>query len=163
MSVVGIDPGLNGALAVLGAAVTVWDAPRLDVGKGMLDAALIVTWLRQQQPDLVVVEKQQAMPRFRRNLETGKSEKIDQGVVSSFTTGYGFGLYVGILEGLGLRYAVVAPQAWQKELYAGMPGVGKERSLLAASRLWPHIKIPKSKHGRADSLLIAEFGRRRFS
>lgn len=163
MRIVGIDPGLNGALAIFGAAVTVIDAPRLDVGRGMLDVAAIVTWLRQQQSDLVVVEKQQAMPRFRRNAETGKTEKIDQGVVSTFTTGYGFGLYVGVLEGIGLRYAVVTPQAWQKELYAGMPGVGKERSLLAASRLWPEIKIPKSRHGRADALLIAEYGRRKLT
>lgn len=163
MRIIGIDPGLNGALAIFGFAVTVIDAPRLDVGKGMLDVAAIAAWLRQQQPDLVVVEKQQAMALWDKPPCPTCGRRPSQGVSSTFTTGYGFGLYVGALEGIGVRYAVVTPQAWQKELYAGMPGVGKERSLLAASRLWPGIKIPKSRHGRADALLIAEFGRRKLA
>lgn len=74
--------------------------------------------------------------------------------------GYGFGLWVGILTAMEIPLTIVWPQTWQKEMYAGAVGEGKERSLLIASRLWPDLVIPKTRHDRADALLIAEWGRR---
>lgn len=153
MRIVGIDPGLSGAIASLSSSgdelglVSVHDAPRLDAGRGTLSSSEIIGILEIASPGLVVIERQQAMPK--------------QGVSSTFKTGYGFGLYMGILAALRLRHVVVAARVWQVEMYQGAVGEGKDRSLYVCGQLWPGYTIPKSKHGRADALLIAEYGRRK--
>lgn len=100
----------------------------------------------------VAIEKQQAFP--------------GQGVVSTFKTGYGYGLWLGILAGLQLDYIVVPPKKWQAEMIPGKEGSTKERSIAMAFILFPEVsllptersKIPHD--GMADSLCLAEYARR---
>ncbi len=79
----------------------------------------------------------------------------------------GYGLWIGICAGLGLRYELVTPQRWQKEMLAGMQG-GKDASCIRAQELFPEADLkkgPRSKKlhdGRSDALLIAEYGRRTY-
>jgi len=86
-------------------------------------------------------------------------------VASSFNFGMGYGMWIGIVVGLGLPYELVTPQRWQKEMLAGMQG-GKDASCIRAQELFPEADLrlgPRSKKlhdGRADALLLAEFGRR---
>lgn len=151
--IIGIDPGLDGALAVLnpsGQVIDVIDTPTVTIKGSRRDYYIpgIFDLLRVHMIDAMVwVERQQAFPQ--------------QGVASTFRTGMGYGIWLGLLAGMGIRHEVVSPQVWQREMYAGVEGDGKDRSLLAAARLWPHVTIPRSRHGRADALLIAEWGRRR--
>lgn len=168
MKIVGIDPGLSGAIALLGYQsnrVIVWDTPTLAVrmGKGQrtYDAQSMVELLHKIKPDYAVLERQQAMVGFRKNPATGAMEKVPQGVSSTFKTGYGYGLWLGILIGLGIPHLVVSPQMWQKEMYQGAVGEGKARSMYVAGQLFPGVHILKSKHGRADAILLAEYGRRK--
>lgn len=166
MKIVGIDPGLSGAIALLGkgSRTHIWDTPTLavKVGKGqrIYDAQSMVELLRQIKPDFVVLERQQAMVGFRKNPQTGLAEKVTQGASSTFKTGYGYGLWLGILIGMGIPHLVVSPQTWQKEMYQGAVGEGKARSMYVAGQLFPGIHILKSKYGWADALLLAEYGRR---
>jgi hypothetical protein len=161
VKVVGIDPGLTGGIAVLyGEKVLVMDAPRLDAGRGALDAAVIVRILKTVKPDLVVIERQQAMPLLGKQPCPACKRMPSQGIASTFTTGYGFGLYNGILAALGLKHVIVSARVWQTLMYQGAVGQGKERSLYVSSQLFPGIVLKKSQHGRADALLIAEYGRR---
>lgn len=153
MIIAGVDPGLTGAVALMdgltGGLTRVIDAPRLKKGKGLgeLDAGALAGIFREWRPYLVVLERQQAMP--------------GQGVSSSFKNGMGYGTYRGILVGLDLKLAVVSAQVWQKEMFQGAAGEGKERSIYVAKDLFPHVTWLKSKHGRSDAALIAEYGRRR--
>jgi hypothetical protein len=168
MNIVGIDPGLTGALAFFVnygfdmKMLYVKDAPRLDLGRGQLDAHGIAGMLKEFgcKDLLVVIERQQAMPFLAVDKKTGLAKK--QGAVSAFKTGYGYGIYMGILAALGISHAVVGAQTWQKEMYQGAVGAGKERSLYVVKQLFPDLIIPKGKHGRADAVLIAEYGRREF-
>lgn len=147
--VCGIDPGLTGAVAFISeAGIGVIDTQRLKAGTGLgsLDEHWMKDTLVQYGPDIVVIERQQPFP--------------EQGVGSTFKTGYGFGLWLGICIGLGLKVQVVHPQVWQREMLLGAVGEGKERNVLVARRLFPQVDIPKSRHGRADALLLAEWGRR---
>jgi hypothetical protein len=155
--VIGIDPGLSGAVAALagsGRVVAVDDTPTFWARSGgsrrrAYDVAAMRGLLARHVVDgaLVhaVIEHQQAMPR--------------QGVTSMFSTGFGYGLWVGLLAGLGVPHTVVAPRKWQIVMLAGH-GDPKARALLAASRLFPELAIPRRCHGRADALLLAEYGRR---
>lgn len=155
--IIGIDPGVGGAVAAMyghGALIRVDDTPALwaTVGRSkrrVYDITAMCTLISRHAGDGVLInvflEQQQAMPK--------------QGVTSMFSTGYGYGLWAGILAGLGVPHTVVAPRRWQTVMLAG-PGSPKVRSLVTAARLFPRCVIPKSRHGRADALLIAEYGRR---
>lgn len=157
MIFVGIDPGLDGAVARLGYIVQpvpdynkVWDAPAARDGKHRVllpvEMRKILIEAASGQECIVFIEKVHSMPR--------------QGVASSFNFGEGYGIWQGLIVGLGLRFEKVTPQRWQKEMLAGMQG-GKEASIIRAQELFPDAELDKKKHhGRADALLIAEYGRR---
>lgn len=164
---IGIDPGLDGAVVgfSLGTpelAPVVQDTPTLRVGKGgkrTYNTRQMVLILGAMAGDryggiqaTAFIEKQQARPK--------------QGVSSTFSTGYGYGLWVGIASALEVPYVIVSPLEWQRELYKGVPAEGKDRSILVCERLFPGISLTKPRghkatlHGRSDAALIAEYGRR---
>lgn len=153
--IVGIDPGLTGAVAILnaeGEVDSIIDTPSFaltgkrrehDAG-GMWSIAGKSGWLFKHPH--VFIEQQQMRP--------------DVAVQSTAKVWYGYGLWVMALVAGNHRYTAVRAQTWQKEMYQGAVGEGKERSLMIAARLWPNLTIPKTRHDRADALLIAEYGRR---
>jgi crossover junction endodeoxyribonuclease RuvC len=155
--VIGIDPGVGGAVAAMyghGTIIRVDDTPVFWAKarrskRRVYDVAAMRTLISRHAGHgilvTVFVEHQQAMPK--------------QGVTSMFSTGYGYGLWLGILAGLAIPHTVVAPRRWQAAMLAGQ-GEPKARALLAAARLFPGCAIPKRRHGRADALLLAEYGRR---
>lgn len=156
--ILGIDPGLGGAVAVLegtGRLIRVEDTPSLWVRAGRrrrraYDVAamrrILARCLLEGNGALhAVIEAQQAMPR--------------QGVRSMFSTGFGYGVWVGLLAGLAIPYTVVAPRRWQSALLMGR-GDPKALSILTASQLFPGVSLPRGRHGRADAVLLAEYGRR---
>lgn len=158
MRIIGIDPGLSGAVAVLDGArlVSVCDTPTIKVGKkpayNLLAMESMIGDVRAASSfdtdDIRVgLETQRAMPK--------------QGVTSMFSLGMGYGIWIGLLVGMGLSYELVQPKAWRKT-FSLKPGKGA--SLEAAARLFPcaELRGPRGggKDGRADALLIAEHVRR---
>jgi hypothetical protein len=138
--VLGIDPGQNGSVALMGLnneieielleydKMTPHDlANRLDTLKGLIRIAYI--------------EAVHSMPA--------------QGVASSFKFGRNFGFYLGVLIALKIPFKYVLPRAWQKHhrcLSKGDKNVTKRK----AQELFPWLSIT---HSTADALLIAEYGR----
>jgi hypothetical protein len=103
------------------------------------------------QIDLVVIEKQQTMPK--------------QGIVSAFVLGYGAGLWEGICVALGIRYVIVRPRTWQTRMHRDISGDDpKEKSILVCQRLYPDVDLRRTERCRtyddnkADSILIACYG-----
>ena len=166
-SYVGIDPGKSGAVAIIlpNGGISLHDTPTLQVKPGSgkrqyseSQMALIILMAREGGRLTVCIEKQQSMP--------------GQGVASTFSTGYGFGLWIGILAALGISYTVVRPQTWKREMLRDMAGdtmstgAGKAAARLRAMQLFPGASDQLTRvkdHGRADSLLIAEFHRRQLT
>lgn len=143
---IGIDPGADGALAWLtahGEIVQVRDMPaHMEEVRDWLVTPCPV-------PLFVVIEAQQAMP--------------GQGVTSMFSLGQRYGLLTGLLVGLQIPHQAVRPQAWMKAM--GIPPkADKKAHVERALSLFPtaEVKGPRGgmKDGRADALLLAEFGRR---
>ena len=68
-----------------------------------------------------------------------------------------------VIENLGIPYQYCDSKSWQKELLP--KGSEKEQlkddSKTIGIRLFPHLKEKIEKHGDADSLLIAEYARRK--
>lgn len=161
MIVLGIDPGLFGALVVLtdsGQAIGVRDTPIVQLkinGRMRHDYQVsemvrlvqkATTWV-VTEPCCAVLEHVNAMP--------------DQGVTSMFTMGKGLGLWLGILAALGVPCVLVRPQRWKAMMLDGMDRSSKEAGRLRAQQLFPGVDLSlKKHHGRADALLLAEYLRR---
>lgn len=158
-TVIGIDPGLSGAIAVVtDDSYFVFDPITLEVKSGkkirhrynvaamvavfkgfILNYGCCEAWL----------EDVHAMP--------------GQGVSSMFSMGRGLGTYEGIITALGIPLNFVTPQAWKKCMLAGQ-GKEKDASVYKAQQLFPNAELVTKRgralDGRAEALLIAEFGRR---
>jgi crossover junction endodeoxyribonuclease RuvC len=164
MKFIGIDPGLDGAVAILPDGILI-DTPTLTIqGKGKskkreLNVHEMAGILRVAVRDLdlsyltaqAALEKVHAMP--------------GQGVTSMFSMGKGLGVWLGLLAAFSIPTEVPTPQHWKKLMLDGM-GKGKDASRLRAILLFPHLsdKLSQKKdHGRADALLLAEYARRTFS
>lgn len=148
MSVCGVDPGKTGGMVLLRDDGAILTSLPLD----LLELRTIAEHLRDWAPTHTFVEQVSAMP--------------GQGVVSTFTFGRVFGEVLGMLAALDLPHTLVRPATWQKVAYAGVSGDGKERSRVAAARLFPKENFhatPRSRTphgGMVDAALIAEYGRR---
>ena len=153
--VIGIDPGLDGAIAVLdetGDIIQVYDMPTVEVKvngstKRKVAPAAIASELRMYTVDgkcRAVIEQVSAMP--------------GQGVTSMFTFGRSLGVLEGVLAGMGIPYELVTPSTWVKKMRVA-PGKGGSRQ--RAMELWPMdadlFKRVKDD-GRADASLIARYG-----
>ncbi len=151
MIYLGIDPGKKGGFTTIQKTakgteqvlVCPWDDILFS------DTA---NWLRGYEGTLfAVVEKVHSMPQ--------------QGVKSTFNFGQSYGFIKGVLTALGIPYQEIPPQEWKKEF--GLIGKDKKESIRVCKQLFPNVSLlptPKSRvdsDGMAESLLIAEFARRK--
>ena len=140
--VVGIDPGLTGALAVLnGEGVALFDLP---VSGGEVDGAVLYSELLLANTvdsiDAVFMEETHAMPK------TGSKGNYSQGVSK--------GAIVTAVKCAGLVLHRVPPATWKTKM--GLRGKDKAFSRHLASELWPGAEFRLVKdHNRAEAALIA--------
>jgi len=151
---IGIDPGVSGAVAILnsrGHLLDVFDAPTVEmkVGKALkrrISPEILVSLLLPFTDASAWVEQVSARP--------------GQGVSSMFAFGESYGLVKGVLAGLQIQTNTVTPNAWKKELQLN---AGKDASRAKAAQMWPQQAGEFSRvkdDGKAEAALIAEYGRR---
>lgn len=158
---IGIDPGLNGALAFYeperGSLVLI-DMPTetfLKRKKGRMVKSRIVS-----AEGLVAVLDAHAL---RRGGIHATVEKVGampgQGVTSMFNFGDGSGVVRGVLAGLMIPYERETPQVWKRAV--GIPfGADKGASRERAASVFPAYASAfarKKDDGRADAALLAYF------
>lgn len=152
MMICGIDPGLSGGIAFIDTdeySLNANRAPVLKIKKGTqnkryIDAWKIMTLFTEFDPEHVYIEKQQAMPK--------------QGVSSTFVTGFGYGVYLGMFIALGIPYTEVNVREWKRDF--GLSS-DKDESRKRASELMPRGKQfwqQKNEDGVAEAALIAYWG-----
>lgn len=156
MLVLGIDPGVTGALVVLnrsdGKYVDHLLTPTVKVGSSnRLNGAAISAWL-QQHPSIshAYLEKVQAMP-------GGGQRKM--GATSAFTFGHAAGYVEGVITGAGIPLTLVMPAEWKRQ--AGLIGKDKDAARSRAIQLYPHLRQLDAKtkgQALADALLITLCG-----
>jgi crossover junction endodeoxyribonuclease RuvC len=152
-AIMGIDPGKNGAVCVLGEPEEpyIWSLDAFDLESPSCNKNFFQVCAEFHVTG-IFIERVTAFH--------GASSS------SSFTFGKGFGRLIGWCEAMMARYTLVQPKVWQKEMHVGTgTGTPKEKSFRAARRLFPEVNlIPEGKRkpndGWADALLIAEYGRR---
>jgi len=153
MIIIGIDPGLNGAIAVLknNKVLDIFDVPVMPEGKKnkrQLNSAQLAKLLKdiiyEKDDVMVVVENVSAMP--------------GQGVTSMFNFGQTFGAIKGICAAMSLPIFFVRPAKWKKHF--DLINSSKDASRTKAIEMYPLIsdKLSKKKDvNKSDAILIARF------
>ena len=157
--VIGIDPGLNGAIAVLqGDHLTIIDMPTMTIerngkSKRQVSASDLAEIIKRFAPDGV-------------NTTCALCEKVSamagQGVTSVFSFGRSFGMIEGILATLHISTTFVPPATWTKGVGRSP---GKDASRARAMELFPSYQQLFSRvkdDGRADAALIAYWGQKNY-
>jgi crossover junction endodeoxyribonuclease RuvC len=158
-AILGIDPGLDGAIAWIfpdraEARVTPL-LPAGKAGKRRFDVAAMVELLGAYPVELAILEAVSAAP------VAGRV----QGTTSMFGFGRGVGLWEGILAALRIPHQAVPPQSWKKVVLAGTAR-DKPAAIAFAQARYPAVSLlPTSRcrvphDGLADAICLAEYGRR---
>jgi len=142
--VLGIDPGLTGAIAYYFPAhpnmISVEDLPVVD---HCLDAATLAQRIEQMRPDLAIIESVGSRP--------------GEGVASVFKFGDTCGAIRGVVAALKIPVHRVHSTKWKRHFRLSSD---KEESRSRALELWPasaHFSR-KRDHNRAEAALLARYG-----
>jgi len=153
MRIIGIDPGLSGAIAILedGKIKELFDMPVMPDGKKnkrQLNSALLVKLIKQNieslENTIMIVEQVNAMP--------------GQGVTSMFNFGQTFGAIKGICAAIGLPIFFVRPAKWKKHFE--LINSSKDASRTKAIEMYPSFSEQLSKKkdvNKSDAILIARY------
>ena len=144
--ILGIDPGLDGGLAIISGSEielleTVPTEPKGGFIKRQVDAQKLSNILRVYPISVCYLERVASRP--------------GQGVGSVFSFGDTYGAIRGVLGALNIPTYTVAPQTWKKELKIS----SKDDSLKAIKELYPLLKMRKKDHNIAEALLLALYGK----
>ena len=153
MIIIGIDPGVSGAISILEnkKVLEIYDMPTMIDGKknkkqvnGSQVTNIIKERLTNGKEMIVVVEHVNAMP--------------GQGVTSMFNFGQSFGVIKGICSALSIPIYFVRPMKWKK--YFNLIKTNKDASRTKVIQIYPQIssKLSRKKDSnKADAILIARY------
>ena len=153
MIIIGIDPGVSGAISILDGKkiIEIFDMPTMIDGKknkkqvnGAQVTNIIKEKLNSANEVIVVVEHVNAMP--------------GQGVTSMFNFGQSFGVIKGICSALSLPIYFVRPTKWKKHF--NLIKTNKDASRTKVIEIYPKIsdKLSRKKDSnKADAILIARY------
>ena len=155
MLIIGIDPGISGAICFFenGEVKDVIEMPSMADGKKnkrQVNGSQIYNEIFSRIKELpkknifVVVEQVSAMP--------------GQGVTSMFNFGQSFGIIKGVCSAMQLSMYFVRPAKWKK--YFNLIKTEKDASRTKAIEIFPYIsqKLSRKKDSnKADAILIASF------
>lgn len=134
-TVLGIDPGVQGAIGMVCPMVEVWPMPETPHEL----AALLRTF--DPATTRAYVERVASRP--------------NQSAPSMFKFGVGYGQILGILAALDIPHVLVTPAKWKRAM--GLIGEEKAASKRLAQQLFGKVA---ASEGKSEALLIAEWGRR---
>ena len=153
MIIIGMDPGVSGAICILtdGKITEIYEMPTMIDGKKnkkQVNGAEVTNIINKElvnEKDInVVIEHVSAMP--------------GQGVTSMFNFGQSFGVLKGICAALKLPVHFIRPVKWKKHF--NLINTEKDASRTKVIEVFPYIssKISKKKDAnKADAILIARF------
>ena len=153
MKIIGIDPGLSGAIAVMHdkKVTNMYDMPVMAEGKKnkrQLNSSQLVNIIKENinedEEAIVVVEQVNAMP--------------GQGVTSMFNFGQTFGAIKGVCAALKLPIFFVRPSKWKKHFE--LINSSKDSSRTKVIEMYPTLSGQLAKKrdvNKSDAILIAKF------
>ena len=155
MLIIGIDPGISGAICFFedGQIKEIIDMPVMADGKKNK---------RQVNGPQVYNEISSRINKFSKKDITVVIEQVSampgQGVTSMFNFGQSFGVLKGICSAMQLSMFFVRPAKWKK--YFGLIKTEKDASRTKVIEIFPYISSELSRKkdsNKADAVLIASF------
>lgn len=157
----GVDPGLNGALALFdrgqpgGKLIDVIDVPTVETkqknNRRIVDLPRLALWVDSHAAGIkyAIIEDVGVM--------TGR-----EGVVGMFRFGQAAGGIAGVIAGCSIPSIFVKPAIWKT-----LCGLSSDKNLsrTVATKLFPkssHLWARKKDDGRAEAAVLAHFGAERF-
>jgi crossover junction endodeoxyribonuclease RuvC len=144
--ILGADPGMTGALALLDQHGNLMVTADIHGSDGRVDSGAIRDtldlWKDQYGIDMGVVENVGSMPK--------------QGVSTTFKFGRATGNLEGVIQGLFIPMALVTPAQWKSKLK--MTGKAKDYPRQWCAQRWPTVEDFKPKlkgQARADAACLA--------
>jgi hypothetical protein len=169
---VGIDPGKQGyVVALKDSMLEAWPVPVTEDGYDLPGVIRIVGQLARWNIACVMLERQQ--PAYR---APGQDKVFNNLVRASFMIGYGFAMWETALTAFSIKYDLVMPGVWKKQMgltaakdvteRAARAKVTKGNSVALAMSLWPthdFRRTPRCKPSpdQCEAALLAEYGRRK--
>ena len=155
MLIIGIDPGLSGAICFFedGKILDVVEMPTITEGKKnkrQVNGSQVYNEISKKikqvdKKDIkVIIEQVSAMP--------------GQGVTSMFNFGQSYGILKGMCSAMQLPMYFVRPAKWKK--YFGLINTEKDASRTKAIEIFPYFSSNLSKKkdsNKADAILIASY------
>ena len=155
MLIIGIDPGISGAICFMekGRIIDVIDMPSMADGKKnkkqvngsqLFNEISSYTKHKSIEDIKVIIEHVSAMP--------------GQGVTSMFNFGQSFGILKGVCSAMNLSMHFVRPVKWKKHF--NLINSSKDASRTKAIEIFPYFSVNLSKKkdaNKADAILIASY------
>ena len=152
MIIVGIDPGVSGAISIIrdGKISMIYDMPIMLDGiktKRQINAAELANIFFQEkigEDDRIILESVSAMP--------------GQGVTGMFSFGQSFGVIKGVCAALKLPLHLVRPVKWKK--HYNLLNSEKDASRTKVIEMYPYIApmvSRKKDSNKADAILIGMY------
>ena len=155
MLIIGIDPGISGAICFMekGRIIDVIDMPSMADGKKnkkqvngsqVFNEISRYTMNKSIEDIKVIIEHVSAMP--------------GQGVTSMFNFGQSFGILKGVCSAMNLSMHFVRPVKWKKHF--NLINSSKDASRTKAIEIFPYFSVNLSKKkdaNKADAILIASY------
>ena len=146
-TILGIDVGIKGALSFYdGEELIIYDMPVEKRNKtSRLDSFKMAEIVRTNKPDHAYIEQVNA---------------FGMGATGAYNFGWNCGAVEAVIAALGIPFTYVTPMKWKKSMDCPKD---KDSARTRASQLFPQFRHNwdlKKWDGRAESTLIAEYGRR---
>lgn len=152
--IVGIDPGLHGAVVGIadGKGVFSFEIPTVGDSKARdYDVGELAARMRSFFMDETTIYLEEAIgwKGFKAGRSLGRFQGIIEGIVAAHPT-------------TGWKLRIVRPQLWQKAMLAGTNSKlpAKARAKIAAQREFGAVGIGDKTEGEIDAALIALYGQR---
>ena len=153
LSIMGIDPGLKGGVAILNGDSSISEKMPIIKSKRIVDVGALQDLLIRHKPYIVYVERQRIMSKQ----------------AGAITTGANYGRILATLELCGIDYVEVAPKEWMAVIYGKLKkGLTKQEKKqrgydYCISRGYPIVMTSRNKNaifhdGITDAYGIASYG-----
>lgn len=160
-TVIGIDPGLKGGIAILQGS----DLKRVE--KTPIHSNKQKTYIKAGTYDYDYEKMVEILAEYKNEKPIAFLERVHsmpkQGVASTFNFGRGYGVWIGMLEAMHIPIALVSPRVWKPKMLSGLDQSNKQSSCIRAKEFFPEADLKPGRmindhDGMAEAMLIAIYG-----
>lgn len=150
-TVIGCDPGQNGAIAIVRSNY-VADVIPIPFVDNEIDVPYIVKWINQKTINDPFVGEHKTIAYIE------KTWGFSKGGIAVSKLNYVAGVIFGVIRSLNIPVKLVAPITWRKGLL-GNHRAKKQDAINFCAKYYPDLKI--TNHNLAEAICLAEYGRKK--